>query len=420
MRNAPAARMLQAHACGLGADCSEDPTMGTAALGAAAAATSCAPGAFGPPLNALFINTPKSACAMPGMLPPNPRPSGLMPISSSSSSASCCFSWWRSGWAKPVVEGVPSYAVAAVPSRPGPRTDAFPRRGGIASPAAAGVVPIMSVSRSSSSSSSCANDGGSIRSFLRLPRVDSGSPPLISCWHISDMLMDVPICGDCPNDMPIMPGDMPNDAPSDMAAPTDPLGGHSGISDSPPEPRLPAVSICPPRFGRLPLSPAGASMSRMPMTPLIVETPPAILPATHASSVPNELLICACMRALDRRPGLFPTRGSGGFTVPPSSGTAAAALAAGKAAAAAISLPSLAAWRSLCTCARRVLGAPPLSLGIGKLQRAFGPRIARAASSYARAASSAESNVPSQRRCPTVGSRISAAHLPQGRCRTPR
>eukprot|EP00955_Chlamydomonas_euryale_P062652 358445-Chlamydomonas_euryale.AAC.5 len=171
--------------------------------------------------------------------------------------------------------------------------------------------------------------------------------------------MDVPICGDCPNDMPIMPGDMPNDAPSDMAAPTDPLGGHSGISDSPPEPRLPAVSICPPRFcarvamrvhhtslqqrakmqhrqyrgtgtkpcappppalvpavetcctlpracwhasatpgtharnknsmlltGRLPLSPAGASMSRMPMTPLIVETPPAILPATHASSVP--------------------------------------------------------------------------------------------------------------------------------------
>eukprot|EP00955_Chlamydomonas_euryale_P062653 358445-Chlamydomonas_euryale.AAC.6 len=114
------------------------------------------------------------------------------------------------------------------------------------------------------------------------------------------------------------------------------------------------------------------------------------------TSLPNELLICACMRALDRRPGLFPTRGSGGFTVPPSSGTAAAALAAGKAAAAAISLPSLAAWRSLCTCARRVLGAPPLSLGIGKLQRAFGPRIARAASSYARAASSAESNVPSQ------------------------
>lgn len=45
--------------------------------------------------------------------------------------------------------------------------------------------------------------------------------------------------------------------------------------------------------------------------------------------------------------------------------------------------------------------------------------IARAAWSYARAASSAVSNVPSHRRAPTVGSRISAAHLPQGRCRTP-
>ena len=45
--------------------------------------------------------------------------------------------------------------------------------------------------------------------------------------------------------------------------------------------------------------------------------------------------------------------------------------------------------------------------------------IARAAWSYARAASSAVSNVPSQRRAPTVGSRISAAHLPQGRWRTP-
>ena len=45
--------------------------------------------------------------------------------------------------------------------------------------------------------------------------------------------------------------------------------------------------------------------------------------------------------------------------------------------------------------------------------------MARAAWSYARAASSAVSKVPSQRRAPTVGSRISAAHLPQGRWRTP-
>ena len=62
-------------------------------------------------------------------------------------------------------------------------------------------------------------------------------------------------------------------------------------------------------------------------------------------------------------------------------------------------------------------GADPSS---GKLHRAWEPRIWRAAVSYARAASSAESNVPSHRRWPTVGSRISAAHLPQGRCRTPR
>ena len=31
----------------------------------------------------------------------------------------------------------------------------------------------------------------------------------------------------------------------------------------------------------------------------------------------------------------------------------------------------------------------------------------------------AESKVPSHRRCPALGSRISAAHLPQGRCLTP-
>ena len=45
--------------------------------------------------------------------------------------------------------------------------------------------------------------------------------------------------------------------------------------------------------------------------------------------------------------------------------------------------------------------------------------MARAASSYARAASSAVSYVPSHRRAPTDGSLISAAHLPHGRCRTP-
>lgn len=55
------------------------------------------------------------------------------------------------------------------------------------------------------------------------------------------------------------------------------------------------------------------------------------------------------------------------------------------------------------------------SSGRGKLHFAWLPLIARAAASYARAASSAVSKVPSHRRAPTVGSRISAAHLPQGR-----
>jgi len=43
--------------------------------------------------------------------------------------------------------------------------------------------------------------------------------------------------------------------------------------------------------------------------------------------------------------------------------------------------------------------------------RAALPRMARAAASYARAASSAVSNVPSHRRAPRLGSRISAAQL---------
>ena len=46
-----------------------------------------------------------------------------------------------------------------------------------------------------------------------------------------------------------------------------------------------------------------------------------------------------------------------------------------------------------------------------KLVRALGPRMCRAAASYARAASSAVSNVPSHRRAPRLGSRISAAQL---------
>lgn len=56
----------------------------------------------------------------------------------------------------------------------------------------------------------------------------------------------------------------------------------------------------------------------------------------------------------------------------------------------------------------------------GKLSLARKPRNLVAATSYAMAASSAVSNVPSQTRAAFLGSRISAAHFPHGRCRTPR
>jgi hypothetical protein len=48
------------------------------------------------------------------------------------------------------------------------------------------------------------------------------------------------------------------------------------------------------------------------------------------------------------------------------------------------------------------------------------PRNPSAATSYARAAASAVSKVPSHTRAALCGSRISAAHFPHGRCRTPR
>lgn len=60
------------------------------------------------------------------------------------------------------------------------------------------------------------------------------------------------------------------------------------------------------------------------------------------------------------------------------------------------------------------------SLPSGKLSLARKPRNLVAATSYAMAASSAVSNVPSQTRAAFFGSRISAAHLPHGRWRTPR
>lgn len=60
-----------------------------------------------------------------------------------------------------------------------------------------------------------------------------------------------------------------------------------------------------------------------------------------------------------------------------------------------------------------------IELTSGKLQIAFSPRISRAALSYACAASSAVSNVPSHKRVLRLGSLISAANFPQGLCLTP-
>jgi hypothetical protein len=68
-------------------------------------------------------------------------------------------------------------------------------------------------------------------------------------------------------------------------------------------------------------------------------------------------------------------------------------------------------------CARTDAG---IGTSLPKFVTAASPRIARAAASYAKAASSAESNVPNQSLDPRVGSLISAAYLPHGRCLTPR
>ncbi|RRT78056.1 hypothetical protein B296_00027698 [Ensete ventricosum] len=65
-------------------------------------------------------------------------------------------------------------------------------------------------------------------------------------------------------------------------------------------------------------------------------------------------------------------------------------------------------------------GGIPRSPGRQKLVLALGPRRLRAASSYARAASSAVSKVPSHLRVFFQGSRISAANRPHGRFLTPR
>ncbi|KAG7024638.1 hypothetical protein SDJN02_13456 [Cucurbita argyrosperma subsp. argyrosperma] len=61
----------------------------------------------------------------------------------------------------------------------------------------------------------------------------------------------------------------------------------------------------------------------------------------------------------------------------------------------------------------------PWCLRWGKLSLAESPRSLKAALSYAKAASSAVSKVPSQSRVLFLGSRISATHFPQCRCLTP-
>lgn len=70
---------------------------------------------------------------------------------------------------------------------------------------------------------------------------------------------------------------------------------------------------------------------------------------------------------------------------------------------------------ALFTAARPAAAAASPAGGGGKFVRAAEPRMCLAAASYALAASSAVSNVPSHNRAPRMGSRISAAHFPHGR-----
>ncbi|RRT80131.1 hypothetical protein B296_00019600 [Ensete ventricosum] len=64
--------------------------------------------------------------------------------------------------------------------------------------------------------------------------------------------------------------------------------------------------------------------------------------------------------------------------------------------------------------------SPPAAAAVsGKLSFALFPRISSAATSYARAASSAVPYVPSHTLAPFLGSLISAAHFPHGRLRIP-
>ena len=79
--------------------------------------------------------------------------------------------------------------------------------------------------------------------------------------------------------------------------------------------------------------------------------------------------------------------------------------------------PRTPVWRAENNCDRTDAG---IGTSLPKFVTAESPRIARAAASYASAASSAESNVPNHCETSSVGSRISApAYLPHGRCLTP-
>lgn len=141
--------------------------------------------------------------------------SGLMPISSSSSSG-------RFSISRTLMFGKPSdpdmTGLTALTAVIFPGSD--PRLG---------VVPSIRSSRSPSSLSRPLNDGGMSSELLRLPRLERGSvPDCISCVQKSIMSTDLPN-----GDALMKFGDM---AISMLPDPKDPVGGHSGKAGKLPNP----------------------------------------------------------------------------------------------------------------------------------------------------------------------------------------
>mmetsp|Transcript_5244 Transcript_5244/g.11488 ORF Transcript_5244/g.11488 Transcript_5244/m.11488 type:complete len:252 (-) Transcript_5244:1297-2052(-) len=187
--------------------------------------------------NCCLMNSLKPGLAMLGLRMSEGR-SGLIPMRSSSSSPSVPL--LKMSPRLPlsrtnIPEGgvVPVRTALAALERPLRSPGVMPKFG---------VVPsIIMSSRSSSSRSVLRNMGGSISSFFKLPRLESGSQPAsISCVHMSTMSTDLP-----KGEVPISLGDMP--MPMRLPEPREPAGGHSGMCQLPAL-LLPAAAAAAPAF----------------------------------------------------------------------------------------------------------------------------------------------------------------------------